>query len=275
MIGKLIKYEFRSLWRRFLPLWAGLAALGLVNGFTITHVLENNRIEGLSNFLLGVLPLIILSVLFTVLGVLTLVFICQRFYQGLLGREGYLMFTLPVSSAEHILAKTIAALLLTVLTGLAFLLSGTLLVLALDVKGFLEGVRDAFAALRQLELPRGIGWLITEGLVCGLVTAASSLLQIYAAIALGHLASRHRAGWSLLAYVGISMILSTGVFQLGSLGMGRAMERWLDRILDGGVNGAMSAMAAGMGFMILINLALAVVFFFLTKIILDKKLNLE
>ena len=53
MIGKLIKYELRSVLRKFFPLWAGLAALGLLNGFTIRHVLASDRFEGLASFLLG------------------------------------------------------------------------------------------------------------------------------------------------------------------------------------------------------------------------------
>lgn len=275
MIGKLIKYDFRSMLRKFLPLWAGLAALGLINGFTIRHVLAGDRFEGLPAFLLGGLPLMLLILLGTVLGVLTVVFICQRFYYGLLGREGYLMFTLPVSSAEHILSKTVSALLLTVLTGLVFFVSGFLLVLSLDGRAMFDTLGEMFAELRQVEMPRGLGWLLTEGALYGLVSAAASVLHIYAAMALGHLASRHRVGWSVLAYVGLNMVLTSGLFQLGlrvSQGGFDRYEFFLDR---DGWHGSMAPLAGALGVMTLISLALCVVFFFITKLILDKKLNLE
>ena len=269
MIGKLMKYELRSVLRKFLPLWAGLAALGLLNGFTIRLVLANDRLEGLSNFLLGVLPLLLLIMLGTVLWVLTLVFICQRFYQGLLGREGYLMFTLPVSSAEHILAKALSALLLAVLTALVFFVSGALLVLALDFRDMFA----VFSELEPLELPQGFGWLLTEGVLYALVTAVTAVLHIYTAVALGHLAPKHRLAWAVAAYVGINMFLSTGVYRIGAL-IARmpSLELFFD---ESGFHGSLAPVAGFLGWMILLNLALCAAYFFATKLILDRKLNLE
>lgn len=275
MIGKLIKYDFRSMLRKFLPLWAGLAVLGLLNGFTIRHVLANQRIDGLGNFLLGVLPLILLIVLGTILGVLTLVFICQRFYQGLLGPEGYLMFTLPVSSAEHILSKSISALLLMVLTALVFFLSGFLLLTALDGEEFFSVLGEIPGAIRELELPRSTPWLILEGLLYSLVSALSSVLHIYAAIALGHLASRHRVGWSMLAYVGLNTVLSTGLYSLGIGNLGTKLDKLGIRYAESGFQGAMASLAGVLGVLLLISLILGVIFFLITKWILDKSLNLE
>ena len=43
-------------------------------------------------------------------------------------------------------------------------------------------------------------WLI----VLILVASASSLYKIYTAMALGHLAKKHRVGWSVAAYLGTS-----------------------------------------------------------------------
>ena len=60
MLGKLIKYDFRSCIRRFGPLWLGMVALALINGFTIGHVLDNGSITGWAQFAFGVMPLILL-----------------------------------------------------------------------------------------------------------------------------------------------------------------------------------------------------------------------
>ena len=105
MLGKLMKYDLRSCLRKFWMLWAGLAALAVLNGYTINHVLDNSRFDGLLAFLFGVLPLILFFVLGIATAILILVFICDRFYKGLLGDEGYLAFTLPVSSAETTCAR--------------------------------------------------------------------------------------------------------------------------------------------------------------------------
>lgn len=50
------------------------------------------------------------------LGVLTIVVTIQRFRKNLLGDEGYLMFTLPVSTSSLILSKCITALIYAVLS---------------------------------------------------------------------------------------------------------------------------------------------------------------
>ena len=87
-----MKYDLRSCLRKFWMLWSGLAALAVLNGYTINHVLDNSRFEGFLAFLFGVLPLILFFVLGIATAILILVFICDRFYKGLLGDEGYLAF---------------------------------------------------------------------------------------------------------------------------------------------------------------------------------------
>ena len=42
----------------------------------------------------------------------------QRFYKNLLGDEGYLMFTLPVTVAQHIWSKVIVAVAICFLSGI-------------------------------------------------------------------------------------------------------------------------------------------------------------
>ncbi len=55
--------------------------------------------------------------------VVTAVILIQRFYKNLLGSEGYLMFTLPVTVTQHLLSKTIIAVVMIGLSGLSALIS--------------------------------------------------------------------------------------------------------------------------------------------------------
>ena len=57
-------------------------------------------------------------------------------------------------------------------------------------------------------LPAGTGWVIAEFAVYMLIGAAVTILQIYTAISIGHLAKKHRGWFALLAYVGISIAVS-------------------------------------------------------------------
>ena len=277
MLGKLIKYDLRSCLRKFWMVWVGILALAAINGFTIGHVLNNKSFTGLWAFILGVLPIILLGVLGVAMGVLILVFICERFYRGLLGDEGYLMFTLPATTAEHIGSKAIVALILEVISALVAVAAGFLLLTVLDATGFFRGFREALGFLRELEYPRGFGLLIAELVVLGVVGTIASTLQIYQAIAIGHLAKKHRAAWSVVAFVGINTALSILSFT-GLSSLERPME-WITRMTisfdETGIHGTLNGAAAAFGIVLLEQLILGVIFFFGTKWILDKKLNLE
>ncbi len=275
MLGKLIKYDLRSCFRKFWVLWAALAALGVVNGFTIRYVLQNGHFGGFMTFLLGILPIILMGVLFVAISVMALVYICERFYKGLLGDEGYLMFTLPASTAEHIASKAIVALLLQVISLLVSLLTAFLVALVYDPAALWAFLGQIPKWLSEIPFPRGTGWLAAEMVILALVVTVVSTLQIYQAIALGHLSSKHRGGMALLFYVVINVALSILTTAFAGIGVNRFGDL-ISFSFDGtGCHGAVSAVAGGLGVTMLWNLILGAVFFFGTKLILDRKLNLE
>ncbi|MBQ3276849.1 MAG: hypothetical protein IJH47_07340 [Oscillospiraceae bacterium] len=275
MLGKLIKYDLRSCFRKFWVLWAALAALGVLNGFTIRYVLEKGQLGGFLTFLLGILPIILMGVLVIAIGIMALVYICERFYKGLLGDEGYLMFTLPATTAEHIASKCIVALILEVISALAAALTAFLVALVYDPSSLFEFLGQIPKWLAQIEFPRGTGWLIAEFVILCLVVIAVSNLQIYQAIAIGHLGQKHRGGLALLAYVGINMAVSILVGLLGDRSINRFVGMISFSFDETGLHGVVSSIAGGLGVTLLWNLILGAVFFFGTKLILDKKLNLE
>ena len=162
MLGKLIKYDLRSCFRKFWVLWVAMAALGVINGFSIRYVLQNGNFSGFMTFLLGILPIILMFVLVTALAIMALVYICERFYKGLLGDEGYLMFTLHASTAEHIASKAIVALILEIISGLVGLVY--------DPSELFEFLGQIPKWLAEIDFPRGTGWLIAEAAILGLVT---------------------------------------------------------------------------------------------------------
>ncbi len=275
MLGKLIKYDLRSCFRKFGVLWIALATLGVLNGFSIRYVLQNGHFGGFLTFLLGILPIILMGVLVIAIGIMALVYICERFYKGLLGDEGYLMFTLPATTAEHIASKCIVALILQVVSFLVGALTVFLVGLVYDPSTLLEFLGQIPKWLARIDFPRGTFWLIAEFILLCLVAAVTSTLQIYLAIAIGHLGQKHRGGLALLAYVGLNTAVSILLSLLGETGITRFLSSLVFTIDETGFHGAMSAIAGGLGATLLWNLLLGAVFFFGTKLILDKKLNLE
>ena len=116
MLAKLMKYDLRSCLRKFGPLWLAVIALSALIGLSFRYVIDApGGQSGLVIFLLGVLPSMVLFGLFVAMAVMALIFVIQRFYRGLLGDEGYLMFTLPASAGAHIASKGLTALILEIL----------------------------------------------------------------------------------------------------------------------------------------------------------------
>lgn len=286
MLGKLMKYDLRSGIRRFAIVWIGLAALAAINGFTLRFLNEGRSESDLLSFFVGVLPLILLFAMYVAMGILVLVFVVDRFYKGLLGDEGYLMFTLPVTSSAHIASKTLSALIFEILSALVALVSGVLLMAvflpAEGIRELSDMIRALAEELRANPLPAGTGWVIAEFVLYSILTAAVANLQIYTALSLGHLAKKNRGAFSLLAYVGISIALSmimsscmTMLFQSDAFS-GVLAGNWQFSV-DGtgwhvqGVNLSASALGAG----IALELIKGTGFFFATRAILNKRLNLE
>ena len=275
MLGKLMKYDLRSCLRKFGPLWLATLALSVVTGlfFRFANKAQSNSV--LMGILTALLPTALVILIVTI-GVLTLVFVCERFYKGLLGDEGYLMHTLPATAGAHIASKGLTALILELVSGLVGLLSAFLIVLTFQPEELARGWQDFLTMLRSFDFPAATPWLIIELFLVGVVVTATETLKIYAAISLGHLAKRRRVLWAILAYIGIDVVINS-LFGAGvSSGLlaklfVRASWDTFEQFCSSGLG-----VAAGlMGSAILWELLLGAAFFFLSRYILKKHLNLE
>lgn len=116
MLKQLLKYEFKAMKRLYFGLYLALALLSVVLGVSFRQ--ENARVDN-TNFgrLEVILMVLYLSVIFAI-AVLCFVSTVQRFYKNLLGREGYLMHTLPVTETQLILSKLITSMVWVLCSGL-------------------------------------------------------------------------------------------------------------------------------------------------------------
>ena len=144
MLGKLIGYETKAFGRIMLPLYGAALAFALFTGLSIRFIPEETM-SGLP----GVLIFMIYTVLLLAIIIMTCVLSVTRFYKNLLGAEGYLMFSLPVSTAEHIVSKVISVLIWTALSSAVSLLS--FILTALGAGGF-EPFRDFFEIFKHPEI---------------------------------------------------------------------------------------------------------------------------
>ena len=118
MFGKLMKYEMRYLIRIFAPMWVIVLALCTFSRLTIRPDLDGMMyMEGIQALLPVLAIMLAVTAIITMMIVATVVLL-QRFYKGMYGDEGYLMFTLPVTTGSLIHSKALSAVVMMVVSAL-------------------------------------------------------------------------------------------------------------------------------------------------------------
>jgi len=270
MFGKLCKYEWKYLLRFFLPMWGGVLVLSIINHFSFPMMVNGGGSD--SREIAGALLFMALVIAVCAVCVVSLVVIIQRFYHGLLKDEGYLMFTLPVKSGALINAKGLMAVVMMVLTGVVCVavvfIVATRGVTWNDVSEFFYWM-FVEAGWSGLDWTMVILWLV----VLCVTSTAEEIYRIYMAMAIGHTAKKHRVGWSVVAYLGVVMVQSA---LANIITFNTNWFNFWTRASDL-LSGLSVAQEIVVGELILsVGYALlTLLFFFVTRQILEKRLNLE
>lgn len=259
MLGKLLKYDFRSMWKQFSVIWPAALILAFINRFTVFGI--HNPGGSVFGEWMGVASMGLFGGVCFTMVILSAVFVLTRFYKGLLGDEGYLMHTLPVRSWQLVLSKLICALATTVVNGMVGILA-MFLMMPLDWDEIFDTQlwQAVFRGLAQR--PDTVLYLL-EFLLLLLVMCAAMFMNFYLAMAIGHLFSRRRILMSVAAFFGLNILDSIitsslhnidALYWLYGMDLGNHAGYWL------GI------------FLLLIPTA---IMFLLTSWILTHKLNLE
>ena len=184
MLRKLLKHEFRATARIMVPLYLVVLAMGFGGGLSIRGLALDGRWIKLA-CVLGCAALCIV----------TAVFLIWRFSHNLLGDEGYLMFTLPVSVHQHVWAKMLAAAV-WFLVSLAVAVLTLVLLVWTSEPGFGSAADGVFLVrIGGRPVVRFTGemvQLLAEGLLLCLTGCCTLCLQFYASLAAGHSLTRHK-----------------------------------------------------------------------------------
>ena len=255
MLGKLLKYEIPALGRKLVPLYIGWAVTAVLLGIAIGPASSK------SDFMV-VLSAMLYSAVATAVVVMAVITIIQRYSNSLLGDEAYFNQVLPVTASEHIASKGLSALIWVLLSGVAMALTGILIAL------FSGSLIEFFRMIPEIWSDiimniKGVEWLILlEFLIMLAFSITKSVLAIYAAITIGHQASKHTTLASIGAYIGI-LWLETFV--------GRAMVG-----IFGGYFKEFDIYEFHQLFLggMIITTALGAIYFFVCKYLMEKRLNL-
>ena len=282
MLGKLFKYDMKSLSRIMwlftiiiIPVSVlGAVAMRLTNTDLFSY--ESNRLIG-TMLSQGLYAFVIMAFLAVVgYGVLTMIMIMRMYYTSFFTDQGYLTFTLPVKQRDLLLSKFFAGTLWLCISGIVCVACVFIMILFGTAQNGLVNLevfdffRNAFEYANSIA---GVGGLLIEFCIQIIVMIPYIVLLLFTALTLGSVvAKKHK----ILASVGFYFAITTAVSIVRNVisavlmvsALDATSERDLERVILS--RGHISAIAY-----ILLLVGLGVLFFFVNKRLITKKLNLN
>ena len=275
MLGKLIKYEFKACGRIFFPLYIGILILAVINGlcnnYNIFSIGDNGTSLSFSVENVQGILILVLFALFVALFVLTILLTIQRFKKNLLDEEGYLMFTLPVSTKSLILSKYLVAIIFIALSTLVAVVSFMFIGL-FSGKINLQDIASMLTLdMFKYILPAQDLWKFILYIIIGMLIMYSMFIfTVYLSISVGQFPqfNKHRVPASIIAFFVINTVLS-----------------YIQKLINNYIftSSTTTEITSNTSFTItgydvlgvVLNILLVVVLFMGTDWILNNKLNLE
>ena len=285
MLGKLIKYEIKSIYKYFLVLYAVIIAGAFTSYGTISASSGLLSKLGFSSFILCIFAMM-------ALGVLLLIFTITRFNTSLLGDEGYLMFTVPTSTHNIIWSKAIAILIFDVLSVLIVcLVMGGYIYFVGDLN-FANLDKEVVEVLKLVFSKPGTYLIIFLSIIDMFITFISSIMIIYAALSFGQMPTfkKHKNLSAIGFFVGFSIISEYVITRLGfdriehlldsygaeySREVGNVDASNIMQIMSSKIDISLHYFSGVMLIMLLMSLVEVVILYAITYHILNKRLNLD
>lgn len=277
MLGKLLKHEWKSVWKVPTLLLGILMLIGLIAGSTFSMPIWDSDWVGLP--MSGVMLIVTFFFALSGVSIGITIYLGVRYYKSMFTDEGYLTHTLPVSARELLLNKviTMSAWSLIATAGIIVSLAifGGVAVLALKPLNS-EFARDVMRALA--ELPElfsdpslaGFQGFCASLLLMMLTSIFSGTMILIGAITLGQMVRKHRILGAIGAYFAINTVVQmVNTMVMMPMTFGSMNNIWWD--MD-------SPFPIFTGFytvMSLVFVAVAVGLYFLCEYLIKRQLELE
>ena len=202
MLRKLMKYELMATGRVYLPLFAALIVISIVN--RLLSYLNTNTPQ--------VIGVVIAVVLIVGIFVLTLVLTLQRFRQNLLSNEGYLMMTLPTRTNWLILSKMFVSAIWIVASFIVATISIMIMAMvSFNFRSLSDGFRvvSEFLGVTQAQFTT----YVIEFIVLFIISLFSGILLLYTCMSLSMLVNKRRGLFTFGAFI----VVTTAMQIIGSI----------------------------------------------------------
>lgn len=214
MLGKLLKHEWKAVWKIPVLLIGILLAAAMMAGFTFHLPIWDSEWVGLP--LSGVMMIITFYVAIIGVSLGITIYFAVRYYKNMFTDEGYLTNTLPVSSHQLLLSKVITMFSWNIISILAVAASIVIfmgmIILAFMEPGDGKTIVDGFWELFDMSIWDSPYMQEFEGfcvsmIVMVLASAFSNTMTIVASVTIGQMVRRHRILGAFGAYFAIGTVM--------------------------------------------------------------------
>ena len=253
--------------------------------FTIDMRYSGSTFAGSSKLsaILSVISILFIVLAFIAIGVASIavvILLAYRFYKNCFDNEGYLTFTLPVTTNAKLISKILSAFIWMLISLVATLIAFAIFAFfGTATHGFIN--TEALTIVKELfrELWQHMGWnewlLVGELILIAIVSTLFNIILIFLSITIGSvIANKHKILASVGMYFAIHMLVN--IFQTVSVFASNVMiSEGLDLY---GENISFAESASAVHFLLLSQTAVMIVFGVVSYIImhrmLERKLNL-
>lgn len=260
MFLKLCKMEVKYSWRSFVLMYVVL----ILSSFLINVNEVGN--SGFMNFIQGLLIMIFAAAIFAI-SILIMVNVVRNYARSMFGRESYLTHTLPVTSSQLLLSKTVVAIFWTFISG--FVIFASALIFGFRVVGELPSLDQWVYLFQHIDI---FNLEVFATLFSFLFEYAQLILQLFFVMTLVHTCyfHKHRFAFGIVIYLILNFVQSFVLDGLLSItpygGFSITFFSSVYTIDNFGTSGWLS---------LAITLMLCCVYFFGTRYLLDHKLEVE
>lgn len=260
MLGKLMKYEWRSTWKLLVPMNLLIVVMTLIACFTVHVDVFDTDNEAVIFSAIMIIMTYVASMFAVMVG--TAIYLVYRFYTSTYGDQGYLLHTLPVDKHHIIIAKVLVSAAWALLS--SFLVYMSVLFLFASEGDLFEEFFDGMESIVvQAGNNRVSGFAVIMTLIALIVSMFARVLKVAACISLGQLSPNHKLLTAFAFYFGVYIAQQiVNGFYYAFLGY---------------VNTKTKSYYYGRSweYMLIAGLIYCVIFYLVTWHIMDKKLNLD
>ncbi|MBR4282226.1 MAG: hypothetical protein IKT35_00765, partial [Clostridia bacterium] len=270
MVGKLFKHEIKYYLRSLMFVEIILIAIALMTRFV--QLFENDSvvysIVNTSSIIMLVITMLVAVFLTTVMGVV-------RFYKNLFSHEGYLSFTLPVTTTQQLFVKITTYMMFMAITVVSLFVAFSVATMG-DV--FLEVSKAGIYILKYFGKEVGtlnVTLYIIEAIVYLTFATVYQMLLFYACMSIGQLTGKNRILLSVGAYFAayvVTQIVETLFIVIYSILANTDIMEWIKDFIS---NNMELSVHIGICFGIVVSIVLSAVAFIVSNRIISHKLNLE